>query len=299
MPFFSIITPVYNRADLVGKTIETVLNQDFNDFEYILVDDKSTDHSLEVLERYAQIDHRIKVIKHEINQGRCIARNTGIENATGEWICFLDSDDFYHLNHLSVLKDLIEKFPDIKAFATEQTWNKKPKPYNNKRHLQDNVMLTIEDFISSNPISSNQLCYHNSLKTRWVNERLPISEDWLYHRQLVLETPILKTRTVTTDVRIHEGRSLDQTDVETFVKWNLYAANRFIEVSKDEIPKRIQINILAFIHLLCANILLSQKKKKAAWECFREGFKFPEYFSYLLFYKAIIKFIYNSVLKAN
>lgn len=292
-PFFSIITPVYNRADLVGETIETVLNQDFKDFEYILVDDESPDHSLEILEKYAQTDHRIKIIKHEINQGRCIARNTGIEHASGEWICFLDSDDFYHINHLSVLKDLIEKFPEIKAFATEQTWNKKPKPYNNKRHLQDNIVLTIEDFISSNPISSNQLCYHHSLKTRWINERLPISEDWLYHRQLVLETPILKTRTVTTDVRIHEGRSLDQTDVETFVKWNLYAANKFVELEQKHLNKKISRNIIVFINLLCANILLNQKKKHAAWSCFKSAIKNPTVLKYSLFYKAIFKFSFG------
>jgi glycosyltransferase involved in cell wall biosynthesis len=288
-PFFSIITPVYNRADLVSETIETVLNQEFTNFEYILVDDKSTDNSLEVLESYAKMDSRIKIVRHEINQGRCITRNTGINAANGQWICFLDSDDFYHNNHLTVLKELISKFPNIQAFATEQTWDKKPKAYNNKRHLQDNVVLTIKDFISSNPISSNQLCYKSSLKTRWINERLPISEDWLYHRQLVLETPILKTRIVTTDVRIHDGRSLDQTDVETFVKWNLYAANKFVELEKSNISNRLQNQILAFIHILCANILLSQKKKKLGKQLFKMGLRYPPVLRYALFYKALIR----------
>jgi glycosyltransferase involved in cell wall biosynthesis len=288
-PYFSIITPVYNRADLVGETIETVLKQEFQDFEYILVDDKSTDNSLEVLESYAKMDSRIKIVRHEINQGRCITRNTGINTAIGQWICFLDSDDFYHPNHLTVLKELISKFPNIQAFATEQTWDKKPKPYNNKRHLQDNVILTIKDFVSSNPISSNQLCYKSSLKTRWINERLPISEDWLYHRQLVLGTPILKTRTVTTDVRVHDGRSLDQTDVETFVKWNLYAANKFVELEKSNISNRLQNQILAFIHVLCANILLSQKKKKLGRQVFKMGLKYPPVLRYALFYKALIR----------
>lgn len=291
MPLFSIISPVYNRADLVGETIETVLNQYFKDFEYILVDDKSTDKSLEVLEHYASLDKRIKVVKHTVNKGRCIARNTGIESASGEWVCFLDSDDFYHTNHLSTLKNLIENYPNQKAFATEQTWNKKPKAYNNKRHLEDNVLLTIKDFISSNPISSNQLCYNHELKTRWVNERLPISEDWLYHRQLSLETSILKTRTVTTDVRIHDGRSLDQTDVETFVKWNLYAANRFIELEHQNLDPKILREIRSFIYLLCSNILLGQGKKQQAWKIFKTPLKSPTSYKYALLYKALIKFV--------
>jgi GalNAc5-diNAcBac-PP-undecaprenol beta-1,3-glucosyltransferase len=291
MPLFSIITPVYNRADLVGETIDSVLKLDFKDFEYILVDDKSTDNSVEILQAYAKKDSRIKIVRHEVNEGRCIARNSGIANALGQWICFLDSDDFYHPNHLEVLKSLIDTFPEIKAFATEQTWDKKPKPYNNKRHLQDNVVLTIQDFIASNPISSNQLCYHHSLKTRWINERLPISEDWLYHRQLVLETPILKTRTVTTDVRIHDGRSLDQTDVVSFVKWNLYAANKFVELEGSKLDAATKNQILGFIHLLCANILLSQKKKKEGWQIFKAALKYHSVLKFGLFYKGIVKLI--------
>lgn len=288
-PFFSVITPVYNRALLVGETIDTVLNQEYNYFEYILVDDKSTDNSLQVLEEYASRDSRIKIVKHEENQGRCIARNSGIEAATGEWICYLDSDDFYHPNHLSTLKMQIEKYLNVKAFATEQTWNKKPKPYNSKKYLEDDILLTIEDFITSNPISSNQLCFHHALKTRWVNERLPISEDWLYHRQLVLETPIFKTRTVTTDVRIHEGRSLDQTDVETFVKWNLYAAQKFIDIEKSHLTLQTINKIQSFIVLLCTNILLNAKKKQEAMVLFKKSLRYKASFTHPLFYKAIVK----------
>jgi glycosyltransferase involved in cell wall biosynthesis len=289
--FFSIVTPVYNRADLVGETIQSVLAQDYPHFEYILVDDKSTDNSLEVLEKYAAADSRLKLVKLNENQGRCIARNKGVEQASGEWICYLDSDDFYHTNHLSTLSHLIHLNPDVRAFATEQTWNKQPKPYNNKRHLENNVMLSIEDFISSNPISSNQLCFHHSLKTRWINERLPIAEDWLYLRQLAIETPILKTRTVTTDVRIHDGRSLDQTDVETFVKWNLYAAQKFIDAEKAGLSLRTINKVQSFVLLLCANVLLNAKKKKEGAVLFKKSFRYPITFTHPLFFKALIKLI--------
>jgi glycosyltransferase involved in cell wall biosynthesis len=292
-PYFSIITPVYNRADLVGETIDSVLAQDYPHFEYILVDDNSTDESLKAIEQYAEKDQRIKIIKHKINQGRCIARNAGIEVANGEWICYLDSDDFYHPNHLSTLIRLISLYPNIKAFATEQTWNKMPKAYNNKRHLENNVLLTIEDFISSNPISSNQLCFHHTLNTRWINERLPIAEDWLYLRQLAIETPILKTRTVTTDVRIHDGRSLDQTDVETFVKWNLYAAQKFVDFEKNHLSLQTTNKIQSFILLLCTNVLLNAKKKKEAAVLFKKSFRFMATFTHSLFYKALVKFLFR------
>jgi glycosyltransferase involved in cell wall biosynthesis len=290
-PFFTIVSPVYNRASIVGETINTVLNQEFTDFEYVLVDDKSTDNSLEVLQEFAKKDARIQIVEHQENLGRCIARNTGIENANGKWICYLDSDDFYHSNHLKVLFQLIQSHPEIEVFATEQTWNQKPKAYNNKKHLNDNIILTIDDFITSNPISSNQICFKNSLQTRWIKERLPISEDWLYHRQLVLEAPIYKTRTVTTDVRIHDERSLDTTDILTFVKWNLYAAKKFIELEAAKLSNARQNQITSYIHLLCANILLSKNNKKEALPLLFHGLQFFSSWKNPLLYKAFLKIL--------
>ncbi|MCB0501078.1 MAG: glycosyltransferase family 2 protein [Bacteroidetes bacterium] len=290
MPFFSIITPVYNRAKLLPETINTVLNQEFTDFEYILVDDKSTDSSLQVLKEYAAKDPRIKIVSLEENQGRCIARNKGAEAASANWICYLDSDDFYFSNHLSTLKKMIEENPDFKAFATEQTWDKQPKKYNKKRFYKDKVVFQFEDFIDANPISPNQLCYHKSVGVHWVNERLPISEDWLFHRQLALKTPILKYNILTTDVRIHDQRSLDTASTDTFVQWNMHATKRFIELEPN-LPVKYKNTIESFINLLVANIYLSQKRKKDAMKYFVESLSYLQSYKNPLLYKAIIKFL--------
>jgi len=289
-PYFSIVTPVYNRASILHETIDTVLAQEFGEFELILVDDKSTDDSLKVLKEYEARDPRIRVVEHDVNKGRCIARNSGMALAKADWICFLDSDDFFYPNHLSTLKMMIEENPDFKAFATEQTWDKQPKQYNKKRHYGEKVVFTFDDFIDSNPISPNQLCVHKDVDLRWVNERLAISEDWLYHRQLALRTPILKYNILTTDVRIHDERSLDTADVDTFIGWNLHATEKFFELEPD-LPKKYRNTISSFIHLLAANIYLQHRKKKSAWKQFKQSLPYIQTYTNALFYKAIVKFI--------
>ena len=98
-PFFSIIIPTYNRANLISISIESVLKQTFTDFELIIVDDGSTDNTSEVVGNYT--DNRIFYYK-KVNEERGAARNYGIKKSCGEYVNFLDSDDFFDANHLEV-----------------------------------------------------------------------------------------------------------------------------------------------------------------------------------------------------
>ncbi len=91
MPFFSVIIPSYNRAQLLPKAIQFVLNQTFNNYELIIVDDGSVDKTKETIESYF-VHPQIKYI-YQTNKGVCAARNTGARNAVGDFIVFLDSDD--------------------------------------------------------------------------------------------------------------------------------------------------------------------------------------------------------------
>ncbi|MBG9984033.1 glycosyltransferase family 2 protein [Aerococcaceae bacterium DSM 111022] len=95
-PLISIVTPVYNASDFIEKTVDSVLSQTFTDFEYILVNDQSSDNSLSILENYSKNDERIRVITLEENSGAAVARNTGLEAAIGRYIAFIDSDDVWH-----------------------------------------------------------------------------------------------------------------------------------------------------------------------------------------------------------
>ena len=103
----SIIMPVYNVENYVGKTIESVLNQRFTDFELFVIDDGSSDKSGQICEEYAGRDSRIKVI-HQKNQGSSAARNAGLELAEGKYIYFIDADDWIEDYMLSQMISLAE-----------------------------------------------------------------------------------------------------------------------------------------------------------------------------------------------
>ena len=100
-PFFSIIIPMFNREHFIARAINSCLKQDFENFEIIVVDDGSTDKSVEVVKGIK--DTRIKLFCHTLNCGVGPARNTGVEAATGEWICCFDSDDEFLPGALSII----------------------------------------------------------------------------------------------------------------------------------------------------------------------------------------------------
>ncbi|WP_055443069.1 glycosyltransferase family 2 protein [Lacinutrix himadriensis] len=114
MPFFSIIIPLYNKEHFIVNTIQSALDQTFQDFEILIVNDGSTDGSLQSLSVLK--DSRIQV--HTIkNQGVSHARNYGIEKANADYIAFLDADDLWLNNHLAQLKKLTEDFPNCGLYA--------------------------------------------------------------------------------------------------------------------------------------------------------------------------------------
>ncbi len=109
MKKISVIIPVYNVEKYIEECIKSVLNQTFKDFEIICVDDCSTDNSIKTIEEYAKNDDRIKIVHHDINRGLAPARNTGMRNAAGDYIFFLDSDDYILPETLENLYNKIEK----------------------------------------------------------------------------------------------------------------------------------------------------------------------------------------------
>ena len=113
---FSIITPVYNRETTIGASIDSVLAQTFDQWELILVDDGSTDRTSDICKAYAQKDARICYV-HKDNGGVSSARNRGIEEANGEYILFLDSDDSLTENALMDLSEQIAIHPQADVFC--------------------------------------------------------------------------------------------------------------------------------------------------------------------------------------
>lgn len=130
IPKFSVIIPCYSelepiqggassqrhyRAGMVQRAIKSIINQQFPDWELILVDDGCEEFTRGILEKFAASDKRIKVI-HQENSNRAIARNNGMETAQGEWLCWLDSDDEYSSHYLREIDRATIDFPEYKIF---------------------------------------------------------------------------------------------------------------------------------------------------------------------------------------
>ena len=113
MPKISVIIPVYNVEKYLRECLDSVLTQTYPDFEVLLVNDGSTDSSGDICDEYAVRDSRVRVF-HKVNGGVSAARNLGIDNAKGEWVCFVDSDDYIQIEFLeSLIKQLNKLTADI------------------------------------------------------------------------------------------------------------------------------------------------------------------------------------------
>lgn len=111
---FSIVTPLYNKALYIAETVDSVLAQTYTDFEFLIINDSSTDDSAEIVGSYT--DSRIRLYTKP-NEGVSAARNFGILNATGDYICFLDADDLWRPNYLQELYNTIKKFPNASFYC--------------------------------------------------------------------------------------------------------------------------------------------------------------------------------------
>lgn len=142
----SIITPSYNSAQYIGRTIDSILKQTYENWELLIIDDCSTDQSRAVIQQYVKQDSRIKLLCLEQNSGAAVARNTGIEQATGRFIAFLDSDDTWHPEKLE--KQLNFMLKNDYAFT-----------YTQYHQVNENGELVGKLYF---PMQTN---YHNLLKT--------------------------------------------------------------------------------------------------------------------------------------
>ena len=113
MRLISIIIPIYNNEEFIPRCLDSVINQTYKQIEIVIINDGSTDESLNIINKYKKIDTRIKVIDKK-NEGVSVARNIGIDNSTGEYITFVDADDWLELDAIEKLyKEINEKKVDI------------------------------------------------------------------------------------------------------------------------------------------------------------------------------------------
>ena len=140
----SVIIPVYNVEAYLERCLNTVCGQSYKNLEIILVDDGSTDNCLQICEEFAERDDRIKVI-HQSNQGVSAARNTGLDAATGDYIAFVDSDDYIHPEMYERLYSLLKKHDaDMSACFSRGCWDS-----NYAEPPRDDIEISVYDKVGA------------------------------------------------------------------------------------------------------------------------------------------------------
>lgn len=185
-PKVSVIIPVYNVEKYIERCVDSVLNQTFQDYEVLLIDDGSTDNSGKICDKYSLKDSRIKVF-HKENGGVSSARNLGIDSAKGEWICFIDGDDWVKENYLRVFfKNKVSLETIIyQGIMIENQWDNKTHTYfsydtnkfkinNSTKVIKSKILL---DGCPYCKLFNASIIRNNNIK---FNERLSMHEDHVF-----------------------------------------------------------------------------------------------------------------------
>nr|WP_262905655.1 glycosyltransferase family 2 protein [Hymenobacter siberiensis] len=212
-PFFSIVVPCYNRADIVRETVLTILKQEYWDFELILVDDGSRDNTGEVV---AQItDPRVRYFYKE-NGERGAARNYGAQQARGRYINFFDSDDEMYPNHLRVVKEFIDQNGEVEVVHTGyECLDGQNRVISEVYEFAGN---TNEVLLLDNPLACNTVFVRNDIALANPFEedrRLASAEDWELWLRLASKYTFHPIRQKTFCLREHDGRSLNTINPES------------------------------------------------------------------------------------
>lgn len=189
MPKISVITPVYNGEKYLEETIQSVLDQTYTDFEYLIVDHASNDSSIEIIRKYQKIDNRIKIIQLDINKGGpAYPRNEGIRVAQGEYLAFVDADDVWKPHKLQTQINFFNIHDDIDMLYTGfDLIDENGKPQGRaKNHILKNIFgIFMKDsklifYISF--ININTLIIKKDTLILFNEEPFLIAiEDWMFH----------------------------------------------------------------------------------------------------------------------
>lgn len=213
-PFFSIVIPTYNRADFIHDTIHSVLNQSFQDFEILVVDNCSTDNTKEIVEKIN--DPRIQFYVNEQNFDRSYSRNRGINLAKGNFITLLDSDDLMINSCLKDAQDSILKNSHIDLFHCDYmiqdiVTNKVLSTSSNSKQL---FKLPIHNILYANYISCNGVFVKNEILKSNLFDDTPVmigSEDWdIWIRAVDKVENIVHIPIVNIILNEHPNRTMNQ-----------------------------------------------------------------------------------------
>lgn len=181
-PFFSVVIPVYNRSELLVRSLQHLLHQTFKSYEIIIIDDGSKENIESIVKNNIQSEISIKILRQE-NLERGAARNNGIRNAIGEYVVLFDSDDFMQSNHLEILFSGINKYNYPNFIATKFNFvDIKERTYFSDISKLPAGKYNYKLFLEGNPLACNICLKRKNSNLLYFEEdrTFAIKEDWMF-----------------------------------------------------------------------------------------------------------------------
>ncbi|MBO4972969.1 MAG: glycosyltransferase family 2 protein [Clostridia bacterium] len=286
---FSVVIPVYNKANTLGHALDSVLKQKERDFEIVVVDDGSTDSLGDAIAEY-EGEPSLRVI-HQENGGVSAARNTGIKNAKGDYICFLDADDLYFENHLSVLSSMIDRYPAQSYFATSHIT---VFPDHTERKSSHALKGFPNDFLCENLfellnqrgdgiINTNCICIRRLLlleENLFFQPGERIGEDTDMWFRIALNHPIVISQELTTSYRREYSTATAKTS-NSFT-W-IFARRNIQEMDISPAIKKECFRLIDRYKMTCSRDLMRSHDRAKAIATLRSiKYKVPKYYCSLV-----------------
>lgn len=275
MAFISIIIPVYNVERYLKQCVDSILNQTYRNFEIILVDDGSSDNSSEICDGYKIIDDRVKVI-HKENEGVSVARNIGLKFTSGEYIAFVDSDDYWNnANDLGEIVSDLKSSPDFILYRSAKyyqndgelimpkiTYDKEKFDEYNKieffKYISENGLFpaaTWDKIVKRDFLINNHIYFNNNLVSSedidWFFNILVNAKDIRFSNTVMYIYRQQRLESVTNNIEEKNVRDL----FFTIVKWTEKVSN-----NNDEF-KDVLFSFLAYEYSILIALLPNIKKE--------------------------------------
>jgi glycosyltransferase involved in cell wall biosynthesis len=236
MPNISVIIPTYNRVDFLKKAIDSVFSQTYKDFELIVVDDGSTDETKDLIKRYS---HKIKYI-YQANQGPAASRNTGIKQAKGNFIAFLDSDDWWRRDKLEAQIDQMRSKPSYLISHTQEIWYRDGKILNPKDKHKKYSGMIFDRCLKICAVGMSTIMARRELfpKVGLFDERLPCCEDYDLWLRASANFPFLL---IDQPLTLKDGGRPDQLSfryAQGIDKFRIYSIKKILEEDNLTNPQR-------------------------------------------------------------
>jgi glycosyltransferase involved in cell wall biosynthesis len=254
---FSVIIPNFNREKTIIKAIESVLNQTYVDFELIIVDDCSTDNSLKEISKLN--DPRIKVFELKKNSGAAVARNFGIKKSNGDFISFLDSDDYLEKDFLEITNQILSPSDTTVGFMWTGV----------RYHLKNEI---IEESWEPVKMHNSYLTFLNDLhigtgsgitvkrevfdECGLFNENLPAAEDTEFFLRITKNFNYLFTNEILMNVNKIGNDRMSKNLSKVGIAYNIFIVDHLTEIDKDKILQKKY-----YYKMMWLNYHLADKKK--------------------------------------